>query len=109
MRVAVYQIVQEEKNASLIFRDLQKIKEASGSRFPADAYEAVYYGEVDAKTLEDIFYIFNMAHPKGYRGRSLSVSDVVEVFRMPEDSEFFFCEPAGFARIEFDKSRIRRK
>lgn len=108
VRVVLYQIALEEKNARLLFQDLQSIKAASGSRVPAEAYEAVYHGEVDAKTLEDIFCIFNMAHPKGYCGRSLSVSDVVEVFDPLGNSDFFFCEPAGFARIEFDKSRTRR-
>ena len=57
MKVVLYQIALEEKNARLLFRDLQSIKVASGSRVPAEAYEAVYHGEVDAKTLEDIFCI----------------------------------------------------
>ena len=44
MRVVLYQIALEEKNARLLFRDLQSIKAASGSRVPAEAYEAVYHG-----------------------------------------------------------------
>ena len=50
-----------------------------------------------------IFYVFNMEHPSGYKGRSLSVSDVVEIFLASGGSEFYYCEPIGFKRIRFEK------
>ncbi|WP_314724598.1 YodL domain-containing protein [Enterocloster bolteae] len=109
MRITLYQIVPELDNDRLIFQGLLTVKAAGNSRVPAQIYKSVYQGEVNAKTLEDVFYIFNMAHPKGYCGRSLSVSDVVEVFRSSEESEFFFCESAGFVRIEFDKNRTAHR
>lgn len=48
-------------------------------------------------------YVFNMEHPSGYKGRSLSVSDVVEIFLSSGGSEFYYCEPIGFKRIRFGK------
>jgi hypothetical protein len=52
-------------------------------------YEFVYKGELgrqegrsydsDIALLEELFYKFNMEHPKDFRGHSLSVSDVVKV------------------------------
>ena len=39
----------------------------------------------------------------GYKGRSLSVSDVVEIFLASGGSEFYYCEPIGFKRIRFGK------
>ena len=62
-----------------------------------------FLGGVSAQTLEDIFYVFNMEHPSGYKGRSLSVSDVVEIFLASGGSEFYYCEPIGFKRIRFEK------
>lgn len=40
---------------------------------------------------------------QGYKGRSLSVSDVVEIFLASGESEFYYCEPIGFKRIRFEK------
>lgn len=72
-------------------------------RVPVELYDCVFAGEVSAQTLEDIFYVFNMEHPSGYKGRSLSVSDVVEIFLASGGSEFYYCEPIGFKRIRFGK------
>ena len=45
--------------------------------------------------------MFNLDHPDGYRGRSLSVSDVVEVVG-EEKSTFHFCDSIGFREVDFD-------
>ena len=66
------------------------------------AYDCIFSGEVAAKNLEDVFYIFNMARPKGYKGRSLSVSDVVAVCHSSEEKTYYYCEPIGFKQISFD-------
>ncbi|MGF7036408.1 hypothetical protein J2T17_007471 [Paenibacillus mucilaginosus] len=48
-------------------------------------YDKVYSGEVevgggqDGDVLETLFMIFNTDHPQDYKGRSLSVSDIVEL------------------------------
>ena len=57
-------------------------------------YEKVYDGVINFTgddLLEEIFYILNMEHPSDYKGRSLSVSDIIEV-----DEEFWFCDTTGF-------------
>lgn len=41
----------------------------------AGSYELVFDGDLPAQTAEDVFRIFNLKHPNGYRGRSMSVSD----------------------------------
>ena len=69
----------------------------------ASIYDCVYEGKVDCKTLEDIFQKFNTDHPEGYTGRSLSVSDVVEVLDGDDPGEgFFYCDSIGFKEVEFD-------
>ena len=45
----------------------------------AAAYDRVYDGKMDCISLENIYQKFNVDHPADYKGRSLSVSDVVEI------------------------------
>ena len=79
MKIAIYQIAIERDENRLAFQSLNHIISVSNGRVPVELYDCVFAGEVSAQTLEDIFYVFNMEHPSGYKGRSLSVSDVVEV------------------------------
>jgi len=44
----------------------------------------VYEGEINCSDLEEVYRMFNLNHPEGYHGRSLSVSDVVEVIDPPK-------------------------
>ena len=47
--------------------------------------------------LEEVYQMFNLDHPDGYRGRSLSVSDVVEVVG-EEKSTFHFATVSAFGK-----------
>ena len=107
MKIAIYQIAMGRDVNRLAFQRLDRIISASGGQFPTEIYDRVFAGEVAVKTLEDIFYVFNMAHPQGYKGRSLSVSDVVEISLTPGESEFYYCEQIGFRRIRFEKDRVK--
>ena len=105
MKITVYQIVPELDNDHLMFRRLNFIKTASGNKVPAEIYEAVYSGELEISSPDDAFVIFNTAFPEGYKGRSMSVSDVVEMAHSSDDSRFYFCDsPCGFPEIEFEKA-----
>ena len=105
MNVTLYQIIPELDNDHLMFRNLQAILQASNHQVPAELYETVFSGELEVQDLQDIFTIFNIAHPVGYRGRSMSVSDVVEIPAPTGESDFYFCEPIGYAKVLFDKNR----
>ena len=107
MKIAIYQIAMGRDVNRLAFQRLDRIISASGGQFPTELYDRVFAGEVAVKTLEDIFYVFNMAHPRGYKGRSLSVSDVVEIALTEGKSEFYYCEPIGFRQIRFEKGRAQ--
>lgn len=109
MNITIYQMILEPKNHDLIFQDLKSIYAACQNRVPAEIYEPVYHGEIRAKALEDIFYIFNVRHPEDYCGRSLSVSDVVEVHGPEESSSFYFCDRFGFEKIDFDRDKAVRR
>lgn len=107
MIIAIYQIAMERDVKRLAFQSLEHITSASDGRVPAELYDCVFAGEVTVETLEDIFYVFNVAHPSGYKGRSLSVSDVVEISHTSGGIEFYYCEPIGFKRIRFEKDRAK--
>lgn len=109
MKITLYQMTLEPDNAYLLFRDLKSIQTTCGNRIPAERYEAVYHGELDIQTVEDAFYIFNMEHPEGYRGRSLSVSDVVEIFDPEKGYVFYFCDTFGFRSVAFDREKVKQR
>ncbi len=108
MFINLYQINSELDNGRLMFRNLKTILTANGNQIPAHLYECVFSGELDVQDAEDVFRIFNLEHPKGYRGRSMSVSDVVEFVHTPNKSNFYFCDSIGFAQVEFDKQSAKR-
>lgn len=62
-------------------------------------YETVYTGEITVTDtyaiLEQIYTIFNTAHPADYRGRILSVSDLVSI----ENIGTYFCDSIGWQQI----------
>lgn len=65
-----------------------------------DNYRVVYDGEVETNNLEELFAKFNLDHPPGYEGHSLSMSDVVELY---DDSggSFHYVDRFGFREISF--------
>lgn len=95
----------------LIFRNLDNLKRSGFQDPPADKYRLAYSGVLkDQKDepveyiLENVFAMCNMdRRPEGYHGRSLSVSDVVQIGTGP-DTRFFYCQPAGFTAVKFDPS-----
>ncbi|WP_417765051.1 YodL domain-containing protein [Sinanaerobacter sp. ZZT-01] len=63
-------------------------------------YQIVYDGEVETNDLEALYTKFNTAHPPGYAGHSLSMSDVLELYG-ENGSSFFYCDRFGFQEIGF--------
>ncbi len=65
-----------------------------------DNYRVVYEGEVETNDLEGLYTKFNLDHPSGYEGHSLSMSDVVELY---DDfgSSFHYVDRFGFKGISF--------
>ena len=63
-------------------------------------YQTVYDGEVETNDLEALYTKFNIAHPPGYAGHSLSMSDVLELYD-ENGSSFHYCDRFGFEEISF--------
>jgi len=109
MKVSVYQIVPELDKKEVLFRNLAHVKKAGDGRVPSEIYECIYNGELPVQDPEDVFVMCNCEHPEGYRGHSLSVSDVVEFRYEAGESKFFFCDTRGFPVVAFDKERTCKK
>ena len=75
MKIKLYQIAPEKDDKKLMFMSYKFTVLHGGIN--ADTYELVFDGDLPAQTAEDVFRIFNLKHPNGYRGRSMSVSDIV--------------------------------
>lgn len=96
-RVRIYQIDIESEFA---FMNYDWLRSKGRSSPPAYQYNIVFDGQLETDSLEDVFRIFNLEHPEGYTGRSLSVSDIVELYD-ERDRRFYFCDAIGFKKIPF--------
>ena len=65
-----------------------------------DNYQTVYDGPVETNELEELYAKFNLDHPPGYEGHSLSMSDVVELYDN-SGSSFHYVDRFGFREISF--------
>ena len=95
MKVKLYQIAPEKDGKNLMFMGYEFAVLHGGIN--ADSYELVFDGDLPVQTAEDVFRIFNLEHPNGYRGRSMSVSDIVWMAGIG----CWFCDSVGFRQIKF--------
>lgn len=105
MKIHLYQIVLELDEQCLAFREMSYFRSVYREQFPSELYEMVFCGDVNISTPEEAFEMFNIAHPTDYRGRSMSMSDVLEIVYSSEESEFFFCDSVGFKQIQFEQEK----
>lgn len=109
MKINIYQIAPERDNNKVIYVDSQYLRQHQGkTAIDSSIYDKIYSCEIDCKSLGDIFAKFNISIPSDYRGRSISISDVIEVV---EDSVvkkgFYYCNSFGFKKINFDSSKTQ--
>ena len=52
--------------------------------------------------MEALFEIFNVEQPEGYKGHSLSISDVLELYD-EKRSQFFYVDSAGFQELALEE------
>lgn len=107
MKVRIYQIDFDRDEKYVCYRNLETVLKRCGGRIPAECYDMVFEYEALSDSLERLYFIFNEAHPKGYKARSLSMSDVVEVIDPVNGSKFYFCDTIGFKEVSFDASKAK--
>lgn len=62
-------------------------------------YKMVYEGEIrDEADLDDVYMYLQGSKPEGYKGHSLSTSDIVFM-----DGDYFYCDDFGWVKVHFVK------
>lgn len=111
MDVKIYQINMSRDDNGVCFMSYESLPRFQKTQeVDSSLYDLVFDGTVDAKHLEDVYRIFNTDHPEGYRGRSLSKSDVVEVAEGADmEPGFYYCDSFGFQKIDFDATQVQQQ
>ena len=110
MKITIYQIDMERDKDRVCFLAHESLAKFQGSaEINGAIYDKVFSGEVECKSLEDVYRMFNLDHPENYKGRSLSVSDVVEVESGEVEKGFYYCDSFGFKPVSFEPANIKDK
>lgn len=102
MRIRVYQVRTGDGNGDLIFSSSKELAMwgYSLTALPRAAYDLVFDGELAARTLGEVYARLQLREhliPDGYEGRSLSVSDVVEII---ERGDSLLCQAEGLWYVD---------
>lgn len=111
MEIRIYQIDLDRDKDRVAFEGLDLLERYQGSPEPnAGIYGKIYEGSVECSNLESVYEMFNRNHSAEYRGRSLSVSDIVEVVSSPKvEPGFYFCDNIGFKKVPFEPVQTTEK
>ena len=103
MKIKIYQIDMERDEHRIAMMGYEEtLARLNGDSIDSALYDLVFDGKVEAKDLEAVYAKFNLDHPAGYTGRSMSVSDVVQVVESTTAKEgYYFCDSIGFKEIPF--------
>ena len=97
MNIRIYQINKERDVSRAIYMPYDK-------SVPIDSasYDKVFEGDVNCDNLEEVYSMFNKDMHPLHRGRTLSVSDIVETV---DDGAFHYCDSFGFKNVDFDPAQ----
>lgn len=100
----IYQLSDIPENRDLRFTSLKSLDE-KGIDVNHSAYDLIYSDNITpqkesiGQVLEDIFYRFNTDIPKDFKGRSLSISDIIAIENDGKQTAYY-CDNIGFKEIE---------
>jgi hypothetical protein len=111
MDIRIYQVNLDRDKDKVGFMSYDTLRRFQGAQEPnPEIYDKIFEGSVDCASLEGIYAKFNTDHPAGYCGRSLSVSDIVEVMEAADtEPGFYFCDSFGFKNVPFDAAHTQEK
>ena len=117
MKMKIYQVNAERDKDNVLFQPYDFLEKLQGTTdINSRIYDCVFEGDVDCITLDDVYTKFNIDSPDGYGGRSLSVSDVVEIVEVPiavgristSEGDRLFADPEKYRR-EIDRLHERHE
>lgn len=73
----------------------------TGENCNSENYNLVYSGVMAAEdTLDTLYERFNLHHPAGFTGRSMSISDVVVISHGTGEVAAYYVDSIGFKKLE---------
>lgn len=94
----IYQLTPIDANAEIMFESHSRML-ATDKQIDRKNYQLVYTAPLDPQmTLDGIYQKFNLDLPQDYRGRSLSVSDIV-VLRQNGEISAHYVDSIGFKEV----------
>ena len=112
MKIEIFQINLDRDEKGAGFQNIRRLRAQNDGRVRIDSaiYDKVYEFELDGERvdingldfeLEKIYADFNACPPSDFKGRALSVSDIIRV----EGAGSFYCDTVGFCRVRFNPRR----
>lgn len=98
MTVRLFQINPQTETAK------RQNPETFGGNFSvkSDGYKLVFSGKLPCENPEDVYRLFHLQPPAGYRGDPLDISDVVEMTdEKTGECTFWYCDEYTFRRVIF--------
>ncbi len=105
----VYQLDfgEDDQPKSFAFGGIETLHKAGYEQPPAAEYRLVHCGKIlcgknepPSKRLDFIFRLYNDNLPADYKGRSISPSDVVELYSDAE-RKYYYCDTKSFCEVRF--------
>lgn len=95
---SIYQLKINNETIDLLFQSYNCLQTA-GLAVNVENYDLIYTGSLTPDmTFEDIWERFNIDHPKDFKGRSLSISDVVVLHRSKQDTANYI-DSIGYKQV----------
>ena len=95
---SIYQLKRGDETRDFRFEPYERLA-ATGRTADRANYDLIYTAELTPGTsLEDIYTRFNIDHPKGFKGHSLSVSDVVVLHQNGQDTAHYV-DSSGYRQV----------
>lgn len=107
MKIRVWQISRERDSKCLAFLNYKNTASKTGrATIDRSIYDCMFTGDVQAESLEEVFTMFNLRAMPGadaYIGRSISVSDVIEVIEETGSvaAGAYFVDSIGVRSVDF--------
>lgn len=104
INVTIYQINRDRDTDRVLFLSYELLEKFQGtSKINGKIYDRVFRGAVECTDLEAVYRMFNTNKLEGFRGHSMSVSDVVRVSGSPVDEDgIYYCDSFGFVKLPDD-------
>lgn len=102
----IYQILDGTKGSEYLFMGMDFVT-SHGMEVEGRDYAFIYGGKLtETDTLDSLYEKFNLYHPEGYYGHSLSVSDVV-ILQKDNQTKAYYVDSFGFRELpDFVRQRM---